>query len=180
MPCTWVEQFLISMVGYHSVCGQIIDHGTYISSQLIQLPDIIYAHSSLPPDLNGFMFTSAVSPSVFNSTPTQFFFSNEAVTFLVHFLSSFNYSTSITWQRSSIPIAPDRFKVDYSTVFQGTTSLTFTELRRSDSGKYRVLIRNSMAVIPQNKQSAVKVFDVNVVGECCSSCCKVALAVALS
>ena len=111
------------------------------------------------------MFISVVPPIISHITPTQETFGNEAVTFIVHFLSSYNYSTTVTWQRNNTLILPERFKVNYDSKSGGTTSLMFSELRRFDMGRYRVLIENNLAAIPNDRRNACKEFVVKCKGE---------------
>lgn len=163
------------MVRHRSVCGHIIDQATHTSSQILfdsqilSLPTHPYHHKVyLSLCCNNIIYVCchpAVPPAISHISPTRKMFSNEAVNFTVHFQSSYSLSTTVTWLRDNVLIPSDQFSVNYESSSGGTTSLMFPLLRRSDSGRYSVLIENGLEVIPIDRRTASKDFEVLVSGE---------------
>lgn len=98
-------------------------------------------------------------------------YGNEPETFTVHFQSSFESDTTITWQLNNVPITISDQKfisTDYANETSGSTSLSFLPVKRADKGMYTVLIDNSMTLIPVNMRSTRISFTLIVYGKQCT------------
>ena len=95
-------------------------------------------------------------------------YGNEQETFTVHFRSSPESDTTITWQLNNVPLTSTNQKsisTDYTSDTLGNTSLSFLTVNRADRGIYTVLIDNSMTLIPVNMRNTRISFTLNVHGK---------------
>lgn len=101
-------------------------------------------------------------------SPVKETYGNEPETFTIHFQSSFESDTTITWQLNNVPITITNQKfisTDYANETSGSTSLSFLAVNRADRGIYTVLIDNSMTLIPVNMRSTHVSFTLTVYGK---------------
>lgn len=122
----------------------------YITSLLVVYLSILFFLPTVPPLITHPLPANAVALTT-----------NQPLTFTISFSSRFQSNTTVTWFHNN-HIISDGVTTQFTSSYQGRSTLDLGTVSRSDSGSYRVEVSNNFSNISESQRKVSSSVDLQV------------------